>query len=166
MEYANNLAYIQLQVRKPDGSVVYLYLARDDGSGGTRVYDVMGGAAQYVCDYNIGSGASGCPAGHMVVRLGGLSTSWATFFSGSIHQYVGYGTIEKIALVAVDMGYCSGKWNGDFYVYWDNLAISEYGCSLPGAVSVYTRGQPFTNVFIDGQTSPTSSPSLATQVDA
>jgi hypothetical protein len=31
---------------------------------------------------------------------------------------------------------------------------------------VYTRGQPFTNVFIDGQTSPTSSPSLATQVDA
>jgi hypothetical protein len=162
----NNLAYIQLQVRRPDGSVVYLYLARDDGSGSTRVYNVMGGTAQYVCDYNIGSGASGCPAGHMVVRLGWLSSSWATFFSGSVYQYVGYGTIEKIALVAVDRGYRSGKWDADFYVYWDNLAISGYRCSLPGAVSVYTRGQPFTNVFIDAQTSPTSPPSLATQVDA
>jgi hypothetical protein len=163
----NNLAYIELQVRRPDGSVVYLYLARDDGSGyTTRVYDVMGGTAQYVCDYTIGSGASGCPAGHIVVRLGSLSTSWATFFSGSVYQYVGYGTIEKIALVAVDRYYAPGKWNADFYVYWDNLAISGYRCSLPGAVSVYTRGQPFTNVFIDTQTSPTSPPSLATQVDA
>jgi hypothetical protein len=163
----NNLAYIELQVRRPDGSVVYLYLARDDGSGyTTRVYDVMGGTAQYVCDYTIGSGASGCPAGHMVVRLGSLSSSWATFFSGSVYQYVGYGTIEKIALVAVDRYYAPGKWNADFYVYWDNLAISGYRCSLPDAVSVYTRGQPFTNVFIDGQTSPTSPPSLATEVDA
>jgi hypothetical protein len=106
----NNLAYIELQVRRPDGSVVYLYLARDDGSGSTRVYDVMGGAARYVCDYNIGSGASGCPAGHIVVRLGNLSFSWATFFSGSIYQYVGDGTIEKIALVAVDRYYSLGKW--------------------------------------------------------
>jgi hypothetical protein len=162
----NNLAYIELQVRRPDGSVVYLYLARDDGSGSTRVYDVMGGAAQYVCSYNIGSGASGCPAGHIVVRLGSLSSSWATFFSGSIYQYVGYGTIEKIALVAVDRYYAPGKWDADFYVYWDNLAISEYRCSLPGAVSVYTRGQPNTGVFIDGGTSPTSPPSLATEVDA
>jgi hypothetical protein len=165
-ETRNNLAYIELQVRRPDGSVVYLYLARDDGSGLTRVYDVMGGAAQYVCDCNIGSGASGCPAGHMVVRLGGLSSSWATFFSGSVYQYVGYGTIEKIALVAVDRYSASGKWNAEFYVYWENLAISGYRCSLPGAVSVYTRGQPFTNVFIDAQTSPTSPSSLATEVDA
>ncbi len=162
----NNLAYIQLQVRRPDGSVVYLYLARDDGSGSTRVYDVMGGAAQYVCDYSIGSGASGCPAGHIVVRLGVLSSSWATFFSGSVYPYVGYGTIEKIALVAVDRFFASGKWNADFYVYWDNLEISGYRCSLPGAVSVYTRGQPSTDVFIDAQTSPTSPPSLATEVDA
>ncbi len=162
----NNLAYIELQVRRPDGSVVYLYLARDDGSGDTRVYNVMGGAAQYVCNYNIGSGASGCPAGHIVVRLGVLSSSWATFFSGSVYPYVGDGTIEKIALVAVDRFFASGKWNADFYVYWDNLAISEYRCSLPGAVSVYTRGQPSTNVFIDGGASPTSPPSLATQVDA
>jgi len=51
-------------------------------------------------------------------------------------------------------------------VYWDNLAISGYRCSLPGAVSVYTRGQPFTNVFVDAQTSPTSPSSLATEVDA
>jgi len=162
----NNLAYIQLQVRRPDGSVVYLYLARDDGSGVTRIYNVMSGTAQYVCDYNIGTGASSCPAGHVVVRLGGLSTSWDAFFSGSVYQYVGYGTIEKIALVAVDYGYCTGKWVSDFYVYWDNLEISGHRCSLPGAVSAYTRGQPFTNVFIDTQTSPTSTPSLATQVDA
>jgi hypothetical protein len=162
----NNLAYIELQVRRPDGSVVYLYLARDDGSGVTRVYDVMGGAAQYVCGYSIGSGASGCPAGHMVVRLGDLSSSWATFFSGSVYPYVGYGTIEKIALVAVDLYSASGKWNVDFYVYWDNLAISGYRCSLPGAVSVYTRGQPFTNVFIDAHTSSITPPSLATEVDA
>ena len=46
MEYANNLAYIELQVRRPNGSVVYLYLARDHGSGGTLVFDVMGGAAR------------------------------------------------------------------------------------------------------------------------
>jgi hypothetical protein len=162
----NNLAYIELQVRRPDGSLVYLYLARDDGSGSTCVYNVMGGAAQYVCDYNVGSGASGCPAGHIVVRLGVLSSSWATFFSGSVYPYVGDGTIEKIALVAVDRFFASGKWNAEFYVYWDNLAISEYRCSLPGAVSVYTRGQPSTNVFIDANTSPTSPPSLATQVDA
>jgi hypothetical protein len=162
----NNLAYIQLQVRKPDGSVVHLYLTRDDGSGVTRIYNVMGGTAQYVCNYNIGTGASGCPAGHVVVRLGSLSSSWAAFFSGSVYEYVGYGTIEKIALVAVDYGYCSGKWVSDFFVYWDNLAISGRRCSLPGAVSVYTRGQPFTEVFIDTQTSPTSTPSLATQVDA
>jgi hypothetical protein len=162
----NNLAYIQLQVRRPDDSLVYLYLARDDGSGSTRVYNVMGGTAQYVCNYNIGSGASGCPAGHLVVRLGVLSSSWATFFSGSVYPYVGDGTIEKIALVAVDRFFASGKWNADFYVYWDNLAISEYRCSLPGAVSVYTRGQPSTDVFIDANTSPTSPPSLATQVDA
>jgi hypothetical protein len=162
----NNLAYIELQVRRPDGSVVYLYLARDDGSGTTRVYDVMGGSAQSMCDYTIGNGASGCPAGHVVVRLGGLSSSWATFFSGSVYPYVGYGTIEKIALVAVDRGYRGGRGYGDFVVCWDNFAISEYRCSLPDAVSVYTRGQPFTNVFIDGQTSPTSPPSLVTEVDA
>jgi hypothetical protein len=162
----NNLAYIELQVRRPDGSVVYLYLARDDGSGSTRVYDVMGGAARYVCDYNIGSGASGCPTGHIVVRLGRLSSSWATFFSGSIYQYVGYGTIEKIALVAVDRYFSLGKWSADFWVYWDNLEISEYRCSLPDAVSVYTRGQPSTNVYIDGGASPTSPPSLVTEVDA
>jgi hypothetical protein len=162
----NNLAYIELQVRRPDGSVVYLYLARDDGSGSTRVYNVMSGAALYMCDYNIGSGASGCPAGHMVVRLGSLSSSWATFFSGSVYPYVGDGTIEKIALVAVDRASAPGKWYADFYVYWDNLAISGYRCSLPGAVSVYTRGQPNTGVFIDGGTSPTSPPSLATEVDA
>jgi hypothetical protein len=152
----NNLAYIELQVRRPDGSVVYLYLARDDGSGGTRVYDVMGGAAVSVCGYSIGSGASGCPAGHVVVRLGGLSRSWATFFSGSVYPYVGDGTIEKIALVAVDLYSALGKWNADFYVYWDNLAISGYRCSLPGAVSVYTRGQPSTNVFIDGGATPST----------
>ncbi len=162
----NNLAYIQLQVRRPDGSVVYLYLARDDGSGSTRVYDVMSGAARHVCNYNIGSGASGCPPEHIVVRLGSLSSSWATFFSGPIYQYVGDGTIEKIALVAVDMGYCPGKWNADFYVYWDNLEIFEHWCRLPDAVSVYTRGQPSTNVFMDTQTSPTSPPSLVTEVDA
>jgi len=123
-------------------------------------------AARHVCDYNIGSGASGCPAGHIVVRLGWLLSSWATFFSGSVYQYVGDGTIEKIALVAVDRYYASGKWNAEFYVYWDNFAISEYRCSLPDAVSVYTRGWPSTNVFIDAQTSPTSPPSLATEVDA
>jgi hypothetical protein len=164
----NNLAYIQLQVRRPDGSVVYLYLARDHDVVGeyTRVYDVMGGAARYVCDYNIGFGASGCPPGHIVVRLDWLSSSWATFFSGSVYPYVGDGTIEKIALVAVDRYSQPGKWNAEFYVYWDNLAISGYRCSFPGAVSVYTRGQPFTNVYIDVQTSPTSPPSLATQVDA
>jgi len=123
-------------------------------------------AAQPVCSYGIGSGAYGCPPEHMVVRLGGLSTRWATFFSGSVYQYVGNGTIEKIALVTVEYAYALYRGPGDFWVYWDNLRISEYRCSPPGAVSVYTRGQPFTNVFIDGQTSPTSSPSLATQVDA
>ncbi|MFZ8812053.1 MAG: hypothetical protein ACO2PN_28625 [Pyrobaculum sp.] len=163
----NNLVYIQIQVRRPDGSVVYLYLARDDGSSETtHVYDVMGGAARYVCNYIVGAGGSGCPAGHIVVRLGALSTSWATFFSGSVYPYVGYGTIEKIALVAVDHRGTPGRGDDDYYVYWTDLVASGHGCSLPGAVSVYTRGQPNTNVFIDANTSPTSPPSLATQVDA
>jgi hypothetical protein len=55
--------------------------------------------------------------------------------------------------------------NGDTKSWWDNLAVTK--CSLPPTnIQTYTRGQQYTQVYIDPSTSPTSPPSLATEVDA
>lgn len=119
----NNVAYVQLKVRAPNGSIAYLYLVRDAGAGITRVYSVVDGAAQYVCDYVIGRGADSCRPGHVAVRLGALSAAWAEFFSGSVERYIGRGSVEAIALVAVDRGGCPGRGDCDFWIRWDNLMV-------------------------------------------
>jgi hypothetical protein len=119
----NNIAYMQITVRAANGSVVNLYLVRDAGLGITRVYDVVNGSARHVCDYAIGGGAYNCRPGHVVVRLGALSTAWAEFFSGSAEQYAGAGRVEAIALVAVDHGGCPGRGDCDFWIRWDNLRV-------------------------------------------
>ncbi|MGC9051163.1 hypothetical protein, partial [Pyrobaculum sp.] len=160
-----NIGYIEFQVRKPDGSVVYLYLVRDDGSGTTQIFDVMSGTATSICSYTIGTGATGCPTNHIVVRLGTLSQTWTDFYNGAISTYVGQGVVEKIAFVAVDLYYASGKWNADFFIYWDNLQIGYYSCSLPSNVAALTRGAD-SRVYVDASYSPSTPPSLATEVDA
>ena len=162
----NNIGYLEFLVKLANGTYVRLYLVRDDlGSYSTRIYDVVGGSAQYVCTYTT-TAVCTAPSGHVVVRLGTLSFSWTTFFSGSIFQYVGPGQIEKIALVAVDYGFVTGKWSADFYIYWDNLQISGASCSLPSGVSAIASGGQYTAVYPSPSVSPTSAPSLATEVDA
>ncbi|WP_258871758.1 hypothetical protein [Pyrobaculum aerophilum] len=162
----NNIAYLEFKVRRPDGSVVKLYLVRDDGILTTQIFDVVEGTATAVCSYSVGSGPGSCPAGHVVIRLGTLSTSWSTFYSGSIDSYVGIGVVEKIALVAVDRFSGRNKWRADFFVYWDNFAINGWSCTLSSNVATYTRGQSLTQVYVDPRNSPSTPPSLATEVDA
>jgi hypothetical protein len=75
-------------------------------------------------------------------------------------------TIPKIYDYGVVVGVAFGAYspNGDTKSWWDNLAVTK--CSLPPNVQTYTRGQQYTQVYIDPTTSPTSPPSLATEVDA
>ncbi len=51
---------------------------------------------------------------------------------------------------------------------YDNFAnyCAGTSCSLPANIKTYVRGQPNTGVYLDPKTSPTSPPSLVTQVDA
>jgi hypothetical protein len=75
-------------------------------------------------------------------------------------------TIPKIHDYGVVVGVAFGMYspNGNTKAWWDNLAVTK--CSLPSNVQTYTRGQAYTQVYIDPSTSPTSPPSLATEVDA
>jgi len=75
-------------------------------------------------------------------------------------------TIPKIYDYGVVVGVAFGAYspNGDTKSLWDNLAVTK--CVLPPNVQTYTRGQKYTQVYIDPSTSPTSPPSLATEVDA
>jgi hypothetical protein len=75
-------------------------------------------------------------------------------------------TIPKIYDYGVVVGVAFGAYspNGDTKAWWDNLAVTK--CSLPPNIQTYTRGQQYTQVYIDPTTSPTSPPSLATEVDA
>jgi hypothetical protein len=75
-------------------------------------------------------------------------------------------TIPKIYDYGVVVGVAFGAYspNGDTKSWWDNLAVTK--CVLPPNVQTYVRGQQYTQVYIDPSTSPTSPPSLATEVDA
>ncbi|MCC6036119.1 MAG: hypothetical protein LM559_03605 [Pyrobaculum sp.] len=75
-------------------------------------------------------------------------------------------TISKIYDYGVVVGVAFGAYspNGNTVSRWDNLAVTK--CSLPPNTQTYTRGQQYTQVYIDPSTSPTSPPSLATEVDA
>jgi hypothetical protein len=75
-------------------------------------------------------------------------------------------TISKIYDYGVVVGVAFGAYspNGNTVSWWDNLAVTK--CSLPPNIQTYTRGQQYTQVYIDPSTSPTSPPSLATEVDA
>ncbi len=75
-------------------------------------------------------------------------------------------TIPQIYDEGVVVGVAFGAYDEGRYtqVYWDNLAVTN--CSLPPNVQTYTRGKKYTQVYIDPNTSPTSPPSLVTQVDA
>jgi hypothetical protein len=75
-------------------------------------------------------------------------------------------TIPKIYDYGVVVGVAFGIYSqgGGKSAYWDNLAVTK--CPLPSNVQTYTRGQQYTQVYRDPNTSPTSPPSLATEVDA
>jgi hypothetical protein len=75
-------------------------------------------------------------------------------------------TIPKIYDYGVVVGVAFGAYHVDksVEVYWDNLAVTK--CPLPSNIQTYTRGQQYTQVYIDPNISPTSPPSLATEVDA
>jgi hypothetical protein len=75
-------------------------------------------------------------------------------------------TIPKIHDYGVVVGVAFGTYspNGNTMSWWDNLAVTK--CSLPSNTQTYTRGRQYTQVYIDPSTSPTSPPSLATEVDA
>ena len=75
-------------------------------------------------------------------------------------------TISKIYDYGVVVGVAFGAYSpkGDTKSWWDNLVAGT--CALPPNVKTYTRGQQRTQVYIDPTTSPTSPPSLATEVDA
>jgi len=74
--------------------------------------------------------------------------------------------IPKIYDYGVVVGVAFGAYHVDksVEVYWDNLAVTK--CPLPSNIQTYTRGQQYTQVYIDPNISPTSPPSLATEVDA
>jgi hypothetical protein len=75
-------------------------------------------------------------------------------------------TIPKIYDYGVVVGVAFGIYSqgGGKSAYWDNLAVTK--CPLPPNIQTYTRGQQYTQVYIDPNISPTSPPSLATEVDA
>jgi hypothetical protein len=75
-------------------------------------------------------------------------------------------TIPKIYDYGVVVGVAFGAYspNGNTVGLWDNLAVTR--CDLPPNVQKYTRGQQYTQVYIDNRISPRFPPSLATQVDA
>jgi len=82
------------------------------------------------------------------------SRRWLTWTIPKIHDY---GVVVGVAFGAYSP-------NGNTVSWWDNLAVTR--CDLPPNVQTYTRGQQYTQVYIDPSTSPTSPPSLATEVDA
>jgi hypothetical protein len=75
-------------------------------------------------------------------------------------------TIPKIYDYGVVVGVAFGMYspNGNTASGWDNLAVTK--CSLPSNIQTHTRGQQYTQLYIDPTTSPTSPPSLATEADA
>jgi hypothetical protein len=75
-------------------------------------------------------------------------------------------TIPKIYDYGVVVGVAFGAYspNGNTKLWWDNLAVTK--CVLSPNIQTYTRGQQYTQVYIDPNISPTSPPSLATEVDA
>jgi hypothetical protein len=80
-----------------------------------------------------------------------------TWLNWTVPKIYDYGTVVGLALVTYSP-------NGDTKSWWDNLRVTK--CVLPPAVSAYVRGQQYTQVYVDPGTSPTSPPSLATEVDA
>jgi hypothetical protein len=79
------------------------------------------------------------------------------WFTWTIPKIYDYGVVVGVAFGTYDEG-------KDTHAHWDNLAVAN--CPLPPNVQTYTRGQHFTLVYRDPNTSPRSPPSLATQVDA
>ncbi|MCC6019913.1 MAG: hypothetical protein LM577_00880 [Thermoproteaceae archaeon] len=80
-----------------------------------------------------------------------------TWLDWTVTKIYDYGTVVGLALVTYSP-------NGDTKSWWDNLRAVK--CMLPPAVSTYVRGWQYTQVYISPSTSPTSPPSLATEVDA
>ncbi|MCS7104828.1 MAG: hypothetical protein NZ954_04605 [Thermofilaceae archaeon] len=64
----------------------------------------------------------------------------------------------------VGLAYATTCEKGMTKIWWDN--VSFYSCTLPSYLSAYRRGRDFTVVYVDRITSPSTPPSLATQVDA
>ena len=79
---------------------------------------------------------------------------WLTWVVSKIYDY---GVVVGVAFGAYSP-------NGNTRSLWDNLAVTK--CVLPPNVDTYVRGQQYTQVYIDPNISPTSPPSLATEVDA
>ncbi|AET31657.1 hypothetical protein [Pyrobaculum ferrireducens] len=74
-------------------------------------------------------------------------------------------TINKIYDTGVVVGVAFGMYspNGDTKGYWDNFAALK--CVLPSSVAALTRGAD-SRVYVDASYSPSTPPSLATEVDA
>jgi hypothetical protein len=82
------------------------------------------------------------------------SRQWLTWTIPEIHDY---GVVVGVAFGAYSP-------NGNTMSWWDNLAVTR--CNLPPNIQTYTRGQQYTQMYINNRISPTSPPSLATEVDA
>jgi hypothetical protein len=128
----NNVAYIQLDVVTGSG-VVKIFIIRDDTTGApwSEIYDLTQAGGPTACAYpNVPSAPN-----YICVRVGPLSSTWATFYSGVPASDFGVsGRIVNITLAVVDEYAGAGRNYADFAVYWDNLRVD---CPPVGGVVIW-----------------------------
>ncbi|MEM1804348.1 MAG: hypothetical protein QXR80_07610, partial [Desulfurococcaceae archaeon] len=169
----DDLIYIQFEIQLLNGSLRYVYYVwrRDDATSGwtSEIWDVIN--QQRVCTYDMGGGrcTTTPPAGHLVKDLGlVVNNQWGRFFPDGFNLGADtglVGLVTRIAFVVVDGRYDDRYTDARF----DNLVMQwrrVAQCPLPSYISPIWRGQPNTQVIIHPSVSPTTPPSLLTQVDA
>jgi len=118
------------------------------------IYYVSVNGRNPVCLSDVIYGYSTTCASILLSSASPPSRRWIDWVISRIYDY---GT-------AVGLAFGMYSPNGATKGYWDNLRITK--CVPPPAVSTYARGQPTAQVYIDSNISPTTPPSLATEVDA
>jgi len=87
----------------------------------------------------------------------GFTNVQNTWYTVSISQVYTTGVVVGVALTA----YSS---SGTAKIWWDNVDFQR--CALPSYIGAVTRGGSVTMVYVDDVSSPSTPPSVATEVDA
>jgi len=141
-----------------DSDYIQLHFFLDtNGDGSPELEVIYYGSGRGTSPLPLASVIYGRNLPYVAGPMPGFENSQNNWINVSISQVYSTGGVVGLALAAWSQ-------TGVVMAWWDNVSFQR--CANPSYISAYTRGYEYTMVYVDDTRSPSTPPSVATEVDA